>query len=174
MGACVRPAARRDAPSTASVPDFGPWSHEARSMVADAQAALRMFDDFQAFRVSIAAESGRRLASELSWDPPTSTTWDQATRIARGLRGRAELLFATVTTASVDAARWREQRSLADAVRDLIDLGTGLGAYRDRVEVLAPGDAAGALGLLDAAWAQWDTAAARWSLGRAEPIECQS
>ena len=121
-----------------------------------------------------AIESSTRLDSELTWDPPTSTAWDQATRVARGLRGRAEQLFATVSTASVDTSRWRDQRVLAEGVRSLIDLGNALGAYRERVPLLAPGDAGGALGLLDQAWAQWDSSAARWSLSRAEPIECRS
>src|SRR4051812_10820475 len=101
MGACMHPTAREQPSPTVSVPEFDPWSQEARSMVDDAHEALRTFDDFQAFRVGTAAESGMRLRAELSWDPPTGNAWDQATRIAHGLRGRAEQLFATVTTTAV-------------------------------------------------------------------------
>jgi hypothetical protein len=134
--------------------------------------SLRTFDVFQAFRVSTATESRMRLGSELEWDPPTSAAWDEATHVTQGLRGRAEHLFLSVTSSRIDPSLWREQRSLADAVHDLVDLGDALSAYRSRVAVLAPGDASSALGLLDQAWAQWDTAAVRWGLSRAEPIEC--
>jgi hypothetical protein len=133
---------------------------------------LRAFDVFQAFRVSTAAQSGARLANELAWDPPTSAVWDEATHVARGLNGRAQQLFEAVSTTKIDPSLWREQRKLADAAHDLLDLGDALGAYRNRVDVLPPGDAGNALGLLDQAWIRWDTAAARWGIGRAEPIGC--
>jgi hypothetical protein len=77
-----------------------------------------------------------------------------------------------VTTTKIDPSLWREQRRLADATHDLLDLGDALGAYRNRVDVLPPGDADNALKLLDQAWAQWDSAAARWGIARAQPIDC--
>ena len=46
-----------------------------------------------------------------------------------------------MTTTRIDASLWREQRQLADATHDLLDLGDRLGAYRNRVDVLPPGDA---------------------------------
>ncbi len=122
--------------------------------------------------MSTAAQSGARQANELVWDPPTSATWDEATHVTRGLRGRAQQLFESVTTTKIDPSLWREQRRLADATHDLLDLGDALGAYRNRVDVLPPGDAGNALSLLDRAWAQWDTAAARWGISRAESIDC--
>jgi len=96
------------------------------------------------------------------------------THVTRGLHGRAQQLFDSVTSTKIDSSLWREQRKLADVAHDLLDLGEALGAYRNRLDVLPPGDAANALGLLDQAWAQWDAAAARWGIGRAVPIECVS
>jgi hypothetical protein len=141
-------------------------------MLSDVLEALRTFDDFQAFRVTTTTDSGMRLASELTWDPPTSAAWDEATHVTRGLKGRAQQLFQAVTTAQLDPSLWREQRRLADATHDLLDLGDALSAYRDRVDQLPPGDASGALVLLDQSWAQWDAVAARWGTGRAEAMAC--
>ena len=60
------------------------------------------------------------------------------------------------------------------AIVTVTDDGGSSGRLRREFDVLPPGDAANALGLLDQAWAQWDAAAARWAIGRAEPIECVS
>ncbi len=140
-------------------------------MLSDALQALRTFENFHAFRVSTAAESGVRLGSELAWDAPTSAAWDEATHVARGLRGRAEQLFLAVTASHVDEDLWREQRAIADRTSDLVDLGSALNAYRDRID-RAGGDARGALAQLDQVWGQWDAAAARWGVSRSEPIGC--
>jgi hypothetical protein len=173
--ACSRAAARPPAPTAVALsPDFAAWNQEARGILSDGLETLRAFDVFQAFRVSTAAQSGTRLPAELAWDPPTSAAWDEATHVTRGLHGRAAQLFESVTTSRIDPGLWREQRKLADATHDLLDLGEALGAYRNRIDVLPPGDAANALGLLDQAWARWDTAAAQWGIGRAEPIQCAS
>jgi hypothetical protein len=83
-------------------------------------------------------------------------------------------LFKSVTTTRIDPSLWREQRKTADATHDLMVLGEALAAYRDRIDMLPPGDANNALRLLDQAWAQWDTTAARWGVGRAEAISCVS
>ena len=171
--ACARTAPRPPAPTAVALPpDFAAWNQEARGILSDGLETLRAFDVFQAFRVSTAAQSSARLANELAWDPPTSAAWDEATHVTRGLRGRAQQLFESVTTTKIDQSLWREQRKVADATHDLFDLGDALGAYRNRVDVLPPGDAGNALSLLDQAWAQWDSAAARWGIARAEPIEC--
>jgi hypothetical protein len=171
--ACARTAPRPPAPTAVALPpDFGGWNQEARGILSDGLETLRAFDVFQAFRVSTAAQSGARQANELAWDPPTSAAWDEATHVTRGLRGRAQQLFELVTTTRIDPSLWREQRKLADATHDLLDLGDALGAYRNRVDVLPPGDADNALKLLDQAWAQWDSAAARWGIARAQPIDC--
>jgi hypothetical protein len=171
-GACARPLARPQPPPTAALPEFERITQDARSIVLDALAALRTFDVFHAFRVSTAPDSPTRLSAELSWDPPASAAWGEATRVARGLYARADLLFAAATTARIDPTRWRERRALDDAVHDLFDLGSALGAYNDRLAVVGPGDASGARGLLDMAWARWDTAAARWALSRSEAQTC--
>jgi hypothetical protein len=134
--------------------------------------SLRTFDVFHAFRVSTATASSLRLGSELGWDPPSSAAWEEATHVARGLHGRAEQLFQAITVARIDATLWREQRALADAAHDLLDLGDTLGAYGDRLGPLPPGDASSALGALEASWAQWDAAAERWGTSRAEAIAC--
>jgi hypothetical protein len=161
-------------PTLAPPPDVDRWTLEAQGILSDVLQTLRTFDDFQAFRVSTATNSNLRLASELTWDAPTSAAWDEATHVTRGLHGRADQLFTIVTTARIDPNQWRSQRTLADATHDLLDLGDALGAYRDRVDSLSPGDASGALPLLNTAWAQWDAAAARWGTGRAESIACGS
>jgi hypothetical protein len=171
--ACTRVAPRPQVPTAAAPPaEFDKWNLEARAILSDGLETLQAFEVFQAFRVSTAAQSSTRLGSELAWDPPTSAAWDEATHVTRGLHGRADKLFQAVTTTRIDPSLWREQRKLADATHDLFDLGERLAAYRNRLDVLPPGDAGNALGLLDQAWAQWDTAAARWGVARAEPIGC--
>jgi hypothetical protein len=105
----------------------------------------------QAFRVSTATKSSARLHAELVWDPPTSAAWDEATHNTRGLRERADLLFTAVTTARIDPNLWRDQRSLGQATHNLLDLANALGAYRDRVGGMPPGDGSAALALLDKA-----------------------
>jgi len=171
-GACGRLTPPPAAPKPAPTLDIEPWNQEAQGILSDVLNTLRTFDDVQAFRVSTASESPMRLTSELAWDAPTSAAWDEATHVTRGLHGRADHLFTAVTTARIDPNLWRNQRVLADATHDLLDLADALGAYRDRVDTLPPGDASGALTLLDIAWARWDAAAARWSISRAESIGC--
>jgi hypothetical protein len=141
-------------------------------MLSDALQALRTFDVFHAFRVSTAA-SDTRVSAQLMWDAPTSAAWDEATHVARGVRGRAEQLFVAVTTARVDAELWRDQRAFADRTSDLLDLGAALNAYRDRLDRIG-GDGTGALEQLDQVWAQWDASAARWGLSRSESIGCHT
>jgi hypothetical protein len=141
-------------------------------MLSDSLEALRTFDVFAAYRASSAPESSLRSPSALARDPPTSAAWDGATHVTRGLRSRANQLSVAVTTASIDQTFWREQRRLADAVPDLLDLGDALIALRDRIDRLAPGDGSAALGLLDQAWAQWERTAARWGVSRSEAIGC--
>jgi hypothetical protein len=143
-------------------------------MLDDGLQTLRSFEVFAAYRVSTAPDSDRRSAAELVWDPPTGTEWDAATHVAHSLRGRADQLFQAVTTAQVDASIWREQRSMADVVHDIGDVGDALAAYRDRLDGVRPGDAAGALSLLDDAWARWESTATRLGIGRAEAINCAS
>ena len=173
VGACSGPPpARPTPPPTTLPPDFARWTQEARAILSDGLETLRTFEDFQAFRVSTAERSDRRQASELTWDAPTSAAWDEATHVARGLHGRANQLFQAVTTTSVDPSVWRDQRTLADTVTVLLDLGDALLAYRNRVELLPPGDAAGALPLLDAAWTKWDDGAGQLGLSRAELLGC--
>jgi hypothetical protein len=171
--ACARITPRPSTPATVGyAAEFDAWTLEARTILTEAIETLQTFDVFQAFRVSTAPDSSTRLPSELAWDPPTSAAWDDATHVTIGLHGRAEQLLLAVTTAALDAKLWREQRRLADATHELVDLGDALSAYRNRLDGLSPGDASGALGLLDKAWAQWDAAAARWGTSRAEPIGC--
>ncbi|MGI9145245.1 MAG: hypothetical protein ACR2IK_01635 [Chloroflexota bacterium] len=171
--ACTRTTSAPLAAAPAAPLDVEPWNQEALGILSDVLRTLRTFDDFQAFRVSSTSDSSVRLASELAWDAPSGPAWDEATHVTRGLHGRADLLFAAVTTAKIDPNQWRSRRALADATHDLLELGDALVAYRDRVDHLAPGDASGALKLLNAAWAQWDTAAARWGISRAETISCE-
>ncbi len=162
------------APTPVPAADGDRWTQEAHSILSDVLQSLRTFDDFQAFRVSTAAESSTRLASELTWDAPTSAAWDEATHVSRGVHGRADQLFRMVTTARMDPNAWRTQRALADATHDLLDLSDALSAYRDRVDALPPGDASGALPLLKTAWERWDSAATRWGISHAESIRCGS
>jgi hypothetical protein len=171
--------ARRPPPSVAPTPpatspELESWTAQARAMLADGLQTLRTFDDFAAYRVSITPSSGMRSASELVWDPPTGHAWDDATHVARGLRGRADQLFQAVSTSQIDPNVWREQRALADVVHDLGGVGDALAAYRDRIDRLPPGDASGVLSLLDTAWKQWDEVATRMGLSRSEPIACAS
>jgi hypothetical protein len=173
--ACAR---RNEVPVTptppATTPELDGWNAQTRAMLADALQTLRTFDVFAAYRVSTAPASGMRSASELVWDPPTGQAWDEATHLARGLRGRADQLFQAVTTSQIDPSVWREQRALADVVYDIGGVGDALAAYRDRIDRLPPGDASGALSLLDKAWKQWDDVAARMGMGRSEVISCAS
>jgi hypothetical protein len=173
--ACTQAAPRPQAPAAVTLPaEFDKWDQEARGMLSDGLETLRVFDAYQAFRVSTAAQSSTPLGSELVWDPPTSAAWDEATHVTRGLHGRAENLFQSVATTHIDPNLWREQRKLAEATHDLLQLADRLGACRNRIDVLPPGDAASALGLLDRAWTHWDIVAARWGVGRAEAISCPS
>ena len=169
--ACVRPTQRPTPPSPAAPPEFDTWTREAQGMLSDALNALRTFDVFMAYRGTTPG-SNARLPSELDWDPPTSTAWNEATHVAQGLHGRADQLFQSVSTARIDTSLWRQQRQLADASHALLDLGLALAIYRERVDSLPPGDASSALSLLDRAWAQWTDSAERWGLSRSEPIAC--
>jgi hypothetical protein len=171
--ACARIPERAAAPPTpTATPELDAWRSEATSMLRDGLQTLRTFEVFAAYRVSITSSTDRRSASELVWDPPTASEWDAATHIARGLRVRAEQLFQAISVAQVDASIWREQRALADTTHAIGDVGDALAAYRDRLDGLRPGDAAGALSLLDIAWAQWEQTAARLGLSRSEAIGC--
>jgi hypothetical protein len=171
--ACARAATPRlVAPTPVPPPEADRWNQEALGILSDVLHSLRTFDDFQAFRVSTAASSGMRQGAELAWDPPTSAAWDEATHVTRGLRGRADQLLSAVSTARIDPSQWRDQRAAADAMHGLLDLGDALGVYRDRIDNLPPGDASGALELLDKAWSQWETSAARWNISRGEAIGC--
>src|SRR5260370_37185127 len=117
--ACSRVAAARPPVATGVLPaEFDRWNQEAQGILSDGLQTLRTFDDFQAFRAS----------AGLAWDPPTGAAWDEATHVARGLHGRAEQLFRGVTTATLEPTVWREQRALADATHNLLDLGDALGA----------------------------------------------
>ncbi len=153
-------------------PDFSRWQREGMAILSDGVETLRTFEDFHAFRTSTAAQSDRRLPSELTWDAPTSAAWDEATHVARGLHGRADQLFQAVTTATVDPSAWREQRAMADTVTRMLDFGDALLEYRNRVELLPPGDASGALSLLDRAWGVWEDVAGRLGVSRAELLSC--
>jgi hypothetical protein len=142
-------------------------------VLSDGVEALRTFEMYAAFRVSTAAQSERRLATDLAWDPPTNADWDEATHVARGLKGRAEQLLIAVSSATLDAGLWREQRVVAAAANELIRLGEALLAYRERLSQLAPAsDGTEAWDLLDRAWQRWDTSAAHWGVSRAEPVAC--
>jgi hypothetical protein len=172
--ACAPPSVRPPARVTVARVVFEPWRLEAQGMLSDVLNALRTFDSFQAFRVATAADSSRKLTSELAWDPPTTAAWDEATHVTRGLNGRAQQLFQAVTTAQLDPSLWREQRDLADATHDLVGLSDVLAAYRDQIDHLPPGDAVPALSLLDRGWAQWDAVAARWGTSRAAAVMCRT
>jgi hypothetical protein len=171
VAACGRVAPKPSPAQATPSADFDGWRQEAQGMLSDALQALRTFDGFHAFRVSTAAESGMRLAAELAWDAPTSAAWDEATHVARAMRSRAEQLLVAVTSARVGPELWREQRAVADRASDLVGLGDALSAYRDRLDRVG-GDATGALAQLDQVWGQWDAAATRWGISRAEPIGC--
>lgn len=155
-------------------PEFTAWDQEIHGMLMDALATLRTYDTYQAFRVAGDSQSSRRGAAELAWDPPSMAAWNEATHVTGGLRNRAEQVLNSISASSAraDSSLWRERRAFADNVHELLGLGERLAAYRARLDVLAPGDASGALGLLDQVWAQWDTAAAPWGLARAESIAC--
>jgi hypothetical protein len=174
VAGCARVPPRFEAPTPALPADIERWNQQAQATLSDVLKSLRTFDDFQAFRVSTARESDTRLASELVWDAPTGAAWDEATHVTRGLHGRADLLFTAVSATRIDPSLWREQRLLADATHDLLDLSDALSAYRDRVDGMPPGDGSGALALLDRAWAQWDAAAARFGVSRAESLGCEA
>jgi hypothetical protein len=148
------------------------WRAEAQGMLSDALQTLRTFDIWAAYRVSITPGSGQRLPASLTWDPPTDAAWDMAMHVSRSLHGRAEQLFRAIIGASIESSLWREQRAMADSAHDAIGLGDALLAYYERIDRLPPGDASGALDLLDRAWTQWETVAARWGLSRSEPIGC--
>ena len=172
--ACVKPGERPvPTPPSSLPPEFDTWNRQAQAILADGLAALRTFDVFMAYRVTTPA-SATRTPFDLDWDPPTSEAWAAATRVAQGLRGRADQLFQTVATARVDPALWREQRALADSTHTLLDAGDALAAYRARVDGLPPGDAASSTPLLERAWALWTDSAARWNLSRSEAIGCGS
>jgi hypothetical protein len=172
---CARVAERVPAPpGPTATPELDAWRTEAQAMLKDALRTLRTFDEFAAYRVSVTASSGMRSPSELVWDPPTGQAWDDATYVARGLHGRADSLFQAITTAHVDPSVWRDQRSLAELVRDIGDVGDALAVYRNRIDRLPPGDASGALSLLDAAWKQWETVAASVGMARAEDVGCSA
>jgi hypothetical protein len=171
--ACARVPERAEAPSTPiAAPELEAWRREAASLARDGLQALREFEVFTAYRVSTTSGSDRRSASELVWDPPSGADWDAATHVSRSLRSRADQLFQSVTTAQVDASIWREQRELADIAHGIGDVGDALAAYRDRIDSLRPGDATGALALLNTAWGTWEQTAGRLGLARAEAIGC--
>jgi hypothetical protein len=133
------------------------------------------FEDYAAFRVSAAEESDRRAPSDLAWDPPTTAAWDEAAHVARGLHGRAEQLFLTISSRQVSADWWRQQRDMAQWARDLMDLGDALASYNARVERFGTrSDGTEAWDMLDRTWAQWESSAQRWAVSRAESIACGS
>jgi hypothetical protein len=171
--ACTRVEERAVPPPTpAFTPELNGWRAEVQAMLTDGLQTLRTFDVFAAFRVSVTPDSGRRSANELVWDPPSGMEWDAAGHVAHSLRGRADQLMQAISNTQVDASIWREQRLLADVVHDVGRFGDALAAYRDRLDGLRPGDASGALPLLDDAWAQWEQVAVRAGLTRAEAISC--
>jgi hypothetical protein len=172
--ACARPVPR---PARAALDEGGPeferWNREATAILSDAHETLQTFEVFTAFRVAMAEQSERRSATELAWDPPSGAAWDEAIHVSKGMHGRTEQLFLAVSAAQLDPGRWRQQRDLADATHDLIELGDALGAYLTRVERLTPrSDGTEAWPLLDGAWQRWDANAARWGVSRAELIGC--
>jgi hypothetical protein len=171
--ACARvPLRAAEPPTPGATPELDAWRAEAGSMLADALQTLRTFEIFSAYRVSVTTVSDRRLPNELIWDAPTGVEWDAATHVARSLRARADQLLQAISVTQVDASVWREQRALADVAHDIGPVGDALGAYRDRLDQLKPGDAAAALSLLDEAWGKWEHTASAIGLGRAEAIAC--
>jgi hypothetical protein len=172
--ACLPFGPARLVPTATSSALTDNWRASAIGMVTDGLNTLRTFEVFAAYRVSETTSSGLRQPSMLAWDPPTGAAWDNATHVSRGLHDRANQLFAAISTASVDGSLWRTQREMADATRDLLDLGDALQAYRDRLDGLPPGDASGPLDLLDRAWTRWDAVSGRWGVSRGELIICAS
>ncbi len=140
-------------------------------MLSDALQTLRTLEVFAAYRLS-RGDPSAELPAQLMWDAPTGADWDDASHVARGLRSRAEQLFEAVTHAQVEDSLWRDQRAMAESAHLLLNLGDALAAYRNRVDALGTGDGSSALNLLDAAWTQWDTVAARFTMSRSEPIPC--
>jgi hypothetical protein len=170
-----KPVAQRpgNTPPDERPAEFKRWESEARSILSDGQSTLRTFETFAAFRVASAERSERRSEADLAWDPPTGVAWDEATHVARGLHGRSEQLLQSVSTALVDQSAWRLQRDLADATSGLLQLGSALNSFRDRIDRLGPGtDGTQAWDLLDRGWALWDASASRWGVSRAELIPC--
>src|SRR5206468_3324173 len=111
-------------------------------------------------------------SASLAWDPPTGAAWEDATHTARGMRSRADQLFQAITTAQLDADLWREQRDLADASHDLLDVSDAVADYRAAVDMLPLGDASSTLRLLDGAWSRWESTAARFGMSRGELVNC--
>jgi len=152
---------------------FDTWSNEARNILQDALETLQTFETYAAFRLSLADQTDKRSEYDLAWDPPATVAWNEATHVARGLHGRAEKLFKSVTATQLDPGVWREQRDMSEWTHDLQDLGDELDAYRTRVDRLAPNsDGTAMWDLLDRAWARWDASAGHWGLSRAEQIAC--
>src|SRR5690348_12804487 len=166
--ACARISPRVDPTPATHTSETDAWQATGQAVLADALTTLRTFEDFAAYRVSLTPNpSEQKAVSTLAWDPPTGAAWDNATNVSRGLRDRANQLFQAISTANVDPAVWRTQRDMAEASHDLMDVGDAMRAYRGRLDRLTPGDAMGALELLDAAWARWETEAPRWGMARA-------
>jgi hypothetical protein len=169
LSACAPPAPR-PTPPLAVIPadQRAAWEQEAHAVLSDAIDTLRTFDILIAFRSS----RGRDTGPELTWDPPPTSDWQEATHVTTGMRGRADRLLQAIGNASVDAAAWRERRDVAAAADDLLDLADALGTCRERVE--AGGDEGETIRLLDATWARWDQVASGWNVTRAEAIACSS
>jgi hypothetical protein len=148
------------------------WNAEATSILSDALGTLRTFEVYLAFRVSSSSGSGLRTPLALSWDPPTDTSWSNATHVARSLHGRADQLFQAVANATIDQNAWRAQRDTADHAQALIGLGDRLSTYRDALDARPPGDTAAIVDLLDQAWTQWSAIAANFGISRSEPVPC--
>lgn len=166
------PPPRRDTSAPTASPELDSWTTEARAMLSDALKTLTTFDAFAAYRISSTLSSHLRTPSELMWDPPTGQAWDDATHVARGLRSRADQLFQAVTTTQIDATAWRQQRDLAATTHTIGDVGDAIASYRNRIDGLPPGEASGALSLLDDAWKQWASVAGQLGMGRSEAIGC--
>ena len=170
---CARVAPRAPVPTPTAPAEFGPWRREAREILSDALETLRAFEDFAAFRVSTAAATARRAATDLSWDPPGSGLWAEALHVSEGLAGRADQLFLRVLNAQLDRSLWREQREMADQANELVTLGEALNAYRGTLERLPPrSDGTDAWAALDRLWASWTACAGQWNVSRTESISC--
>jgi len=174
LDACVRPVPRPGpAQSSGPLPQEPRWEQEAHGLLSDGRETLLTFEVFAAYRLSNA--DGSAAPAQLTWDPPTSAAWDEATHVVRGFRGRAEQLMQQLSTTAVDTNTWRARRELAEAVHGLLDLGDALVAYRMRIDLLSPGgDGSSARHLLDAAWSAWEANAQRWGVSRGELIGCAS